>query len=100
MREINGILYGDNVSNPIIIIGVKPLQDRMMLVDFNTGERKLFDSTLLRGAVFEGLDNEAVFGAPVIDSGVVTWDDGNIDCAPEYMYANSYEYNERDILTA
>lgn len=25
-------------------------------------------------------------------AGVVTWLDEEIDCAPEYMYTNSYEY--------
>ena len=28
----------------------------------------------------------------VVD-GVVTWKDEEIDCAPEYMYLNSYEYH-------
>lgn len=37
-------------------------------------------------------DNE-VFRRPTIDYGVVTWLDGQIDCAPEFMYENSYAYD-------
>ena len=65
----------------------------IMLVSFSTGEKRLFDATILQGEVFEPLKKEDVFKNPVIDHGVVTWDDGNIDCAPEFMYDNSYEYS-------
>ena len=31
---------------------------------------------------------------PVIEYGVITWNNGNIDCSPEYSYKNSYDYPE------
>jgi hypothetical protein len=53
----------------------------------------LFDATVLNGVAFEPLKDEAVFKAAVVDHGVVTWMDGEIDCAPEFMYKHSYEYS-------
>ena len=56
------------------------------------GEERLFDATILSGPVYAELQKEEVFMAPVLDHGVVTWKDGEIDCSPEYMYDHSYEY--------
>lgn len=52
----------------------------------------MFDATTLEGPAFEELKDEAVFQNVSIDRGVVTWLDGEIDCAPEYMYEKSYAY--------
>lgn len=43
--------------------------------------------------MFEPLKDNEVFRRPTIDHGVVTWLDGQIDCAPEFMYENSYAYD-------
>ncbi|MCR5137117.1 MAG: DUF2442 domain-containing protein [Oscillospiraceae bacterium] len=75
------------------ITHVKPLPDRMMLLTFSSGETRLFDAAVLDGPVFSDLQNEDVFFSPVLDHGVVTWNDGEIDCDPEYMYEHSYEYS-------
>lgn len=93
MYIINGIVYGGEPVASIEISSVKALDDMIMLVSFSTGEIRLFDATILQGEVFEPLKKEDVFKNPVIDHGVVTWNDGNIDCAPEFMYDNSYEYS-------
>ena len=89
----DGIVYGGEPEQPIKIEHVKILPDMMMLIRFNNGELRLFDATLLEGPAFEPLHDEQVFSKPVIDHGVVTWQDGDIDCAPEFMYAHSYEYS-------
>ena len=89
----DGIVYGGEPEQPIKVDHVKVLPDMMMLIRFNNGELRLFDATLLEGPVFEPLHNEQVFSNPNIDHGVVTWLDGDIDCAPEFMYAHSYEYS-------
>lgn len=73
---------------------IKALEDGILLLTFNTGERKLFDTTLLNGPAFEPLKDESVFRSAYIDCGIVVWMDGQIDCAPEYMYQHSYPYNE------
>ena len=93
MYIMNGFVYGGEPAASIEISSVKVLDDMIMLVSFSTGEKRLFDATILQGEVFEPLKKEDVFKNPVIDHGGVTWDDGNIDCAPEFMYDNSYEYS-------
>lgn len=93
MYIMNGIVYGGEPLASIKISSVKALDDMIMLVSFSTGETRLFDATILQGEVFEPLRREEVFKNPIIDHGVVTWNDGSIDCAPEFLYNNSYEYS-------
>jgi len=90
---MNGIVYGGEPTASIEISSVKALDDMIMLITFSNGETRLFDATILQGEVFEPLKKEDVFKNPIIDHGVITWDNGNIDCAPEFMYSNSYEYS-------
>ena len=57
---------------------------------FNTGEAKIFDFTpLLSAAAFAPLKDEKLFREVYIDYGMPVWNDGNIDIAPETLYANS-----------
>ena len=88
--------YGGDPEQPIKVDQVKVLPNMMLLLRFNNGELRLLDATALEGPVFEPLRDEQIFSAPVIDLGVVTWKDGEIDCAPEYMYSHSYEYSPVD----
>ena len=88
----DGYVYGGQPADPISIEQVKALDDMMMILTFSTGERRLFDATLLQGPVFQPLHDPAVFKAAQLDHGVVTWMDGDIDCAPEFMYSHSFEY--------
>ena len=88
----DGFVHGEQETDTIEVKNVKVLPDRIMLLTFTNEEQRLFDSTILTGEAFKRLDDEAVFRNASIDHGVVTWLDGEIDCAPEYMYENSYEY--------
>ena len=95
MYVMNGIAYAGTAVQDMRVSAVKPLDDMMMLVTFASGERRLYDATqLLEYPAFQPLTDEAVFKAPSIDHGVVTWLDGEIDIAPETMYADSYPYDE------
>ncbi len=89
----NGIIYGSEHTELLKIKSVKPLDNMIMIIIFTNNEIKLFDASILKGEVFVPLKDESVFNNPVIDHGVVTWNDGDIDCAPEFMYENSYKYN-------
>ncbi len=71
---------------------MKILPDRIMLLTFSNGETRLFDADELNGKVFDSLKDSRVFEDAALDHGVVTWKNGEIDCAPEYMYDKSYEY--------
>ncbi len=89
----DGICYAGELAEGITITEAKPLDWGMVLVTFSTGERRLFDTTLLKGEAFIPLADEKIFRNPVISHGTVTWDNGQIDIAPQYIYEESYEYD-------
>ena len=93
MPEICRFVYGSEPDQQIRVERVKVLKDYMMLVLFNNGETRLFDALMLQGEVFEPLKDESVFANCTIEHGVPTWKDGEIDCAPEFIYNNSFEYD-------
>ena len=92
MYILNGIVYGSEPTDSIKILSAKPLNDMIMLLTFNNGETRVFDATVLNGEVFQPLKEVNIFKNPTIEHGIVTWNNGSIDCAPEFMYENSYEY--------
>ncbi len=94
MYIVNGVCYAGELKDGIKVTEAKSLQGGMMLVTFSTGEKRLFDTTQLEGTAFEPLSNEKIFNNPVIFNGVITWNNGEIDIAPETVYRKSYSYNE------
>lgn len=59
------------------------------------GRRKrLFDTTKLQCAAFKPLSDEQIFAHPTLFHGVITWNHGEIDIAPETVYRESLAYNE------
>ncbi len=95
MYVINDVAYAGTSVQDLRVSAVKPLDDMMLLVTFASGERRLYDATqLLEYPAFRSLKDEAVFKAASVDHGVVTWMDGDIDIAPETMYATSFPYDE------
>ena len=97
MYILNDICYAGELREGIKVTEAKPLRGGMMLVTFSTGEKRLFDTTLLQGAAFEPLRDENVFNHPVLFHGVITWNNGEIDIAPEAVYENSYAYESMAI---
>ena len=93
MYIVNDVCYAGQLDEGVKITEAKPLRGGMMLITFSTGEKRLFDTTLLKGAAFEGLKDQRVFNNPVIFHGVLTWDNGEIDIAPETVYRDSYSYD-------
>lgn len=92
MYLLNGICYAGELRPDLKIIEARPLRGGMMLVTFSSGEKRLFDTTLLEGSAFAPLAQEEVFRHPVLFHGVITWNNGEIDVAPETVYALSYAY--------
>ena len=37
---------------------------------------------------------------PSLEFSIVAWADGTIDCSPDFMYENGFEYNTKDIIVA
>ena len=92
MYILNDICYAGEMQDGIKVTDAKPLQGGMMLVTFSTGEKRLFDTTLLEGSAFAPLADEKIFRNPVLLHGVITWNNGEIDIAPEKVYRDSYAY--------
>ncbi|MBQ9492099.1 MAG: DUF2442 domain-containing protein [Firmicutes bacterium] len=93
MYVVNDVCYAGKLVDCIKVTDVKPLRGCMMIVTFSTGERRLLDTTLLSGSAFKPLADEKIFNNPVIFHGVITWNNGKIDIAPETVYRNSYAYD-------
>lgn len=92
MYEIDGICYAGECEEGIQVVDAKVLRDGMMLVTFDTGEQRLFDTTELKGSAFEPLKDEKTLKDFSIFHGVLTWENGEIDIAPETVYNDSYAY--------
>ncbi len=90
----DGIVYAGGFKENIKITNVKITAPHMMLLTFSTGEKRVFDATVLSGTAFSPLQDEKVFENYELFHGVITWLDGQIDCAPEYMYQHSYSYTD------
>lgn len=97
MYTIGDICYAGKLVDGIKVTEVQPLRGRVLLVTFSTGEKRLFDTTTLQGSVFDILDDEKIFNQPRVFRGVITWDNGKIDIAPEMVYENSYSYTAKNI---
>lgn len=98
MYLMNGIVYANEPTKDIKIKEVKPLSYGMLLLTFTSGEKRLFDTTILQGSAFMPLSEEKVFRDISVSHGVVSWMNGDIDCAPEYMYENSFVYEEEFVV--
>ena len=93
MYIINDICYAGEPAEGILVTDVKPMRGGILLVTFSTGEKRLFDTTTLTGPAFAPLADEKIFSTPVLFHGVITWNNGEIDIAPETVYSQSCEYN-------
>lgn len=98
--RFNSICYADNQTPMLKVTYVKLLYGGMYLVIFSTGEAKLFDTTILKGEVFEPLKNPEILSNPKLVHGVITWDDEEIDVAPEFVYENAFPYNTENVICA
>ncbi|MBQ8954128.1 MAG: DUF2442 domain-containing protein [Clostridia bacterium] len=97
MYILNDVCYAGELEDSIKVTEAKPLRGGMMLVTFSTGEKRLFDTTLLKGSAFEPLKDEKIFNNPTLFHGVITWKNGEIDIAPEAVYEQSYAYESMAI---
>ena len=89
MYIIDGIAYAGEQTPALKVSGVRPLRDHRLWVRFNTGEVKVFDfSPLLDTVAFAPLEDESVFRSVYIDYGIPMWNNGEIDIAPEKLYAD------------
>ena len=95
MYVIDGIAYAGELTPGIEVEKVVALDDKMLLLTFNTGEKRLYDaSALLKSPAFQVLEDEYAFKSARVEHGIVLWLDGIVDIAPETLYKDSYAYQE------
>ena len=74
------------------IISVKATKDYLLYLEFENGEKKVFDMNILMDKKpFNRLKASSLFLAARIDYGTVCWP-GDIDIAPETLYDRSIPY--------
>ena len=89
----DGYVYASEPIAGLKVASARVVDDLCMLVEFSTGETRLLDATeLLHYEAFEPLADRSTFERFTIEHGVLTWDSGNIDIAPEGLYRRTYEY--------
>ena len=97
MYILDGIAYAGEQKPAIKISGVRPMDDFILWVRFNTGEAKVFDFKPLLGCSgFAPLTDKKVFDSVYIDYGITVWNDGEIDIAPEYLYDHGVLVNKTE----
>ena len=86
MYIVDDICYAGEETPDIKVKEARALRGGMLLLTFSTGEQRLFDTTLLKGSAFEPLRDEKVLADFIIFHGVMTWMNGDIDIAPEFLF--------------
>ena len=96
----NDIAYADNFNNEQIKIEeIKVVTELCILATFSNGEKRIFDAKeLLRFPAYKKLEDFEIFKKARLEHGIITWDNGKIDIAPETVYNNSYVYEEEMII--
>lgn len=94
MYVIDDICYAGSPAQEVRVVEAEPLQGGMLLVRFASGEKRLFDTTNIEGPAFEPLRQGFAQGTVAVLHGFLTWLDGQIDLAPEYVYEHSLAYDE------
>jgi len=85
-----GMCYADNRAPVLKIVAAKSRGGYELDVLFNNGDHRVFDGRkLLVGEVFAPLADEKVFNDYRLDYETLTWLDGEVDVAPEFVYENS-----------
>lgn len=74
--------------NLIWITSAKYLDGYCLQLTFNNGEVKIFDGKdiVVNNPLFHPLQVIAVFKDFVLDGWTVSWQNGKLDLAPEYLY--------------
>lgn len=75
------------------VVKVEPVENYILLVEFENGERRKMDmSVLMHEKPFSLLVDERLFGAATVRHGSVAWNN-QLDIAPETLYALSTAIN-------
>ena len=78
----------EETNNIIWVVAAETLDNYMLRLTFNNGSVKTFDCKPLiqQFLVFGTLQDKQKFNNISLDGWTVTWENGSIDIAPEYLY--------------
>ena len=84
----NGICLPDTARKPLLkVVACRALEHPRLRIRFDTGEIRDADLTpLLALPAFAALADEQSFHSFSLDHGIVTWLDGDLDIAPEWLF--------------
>ena len=86
MRIENGIAYADGMSE-LKVTSFEIIENYKVKIVFNNGEKRFFDfKTLLNKPAFLPLNDMEVFKSVTVEHGIPTWNNGNTDISPDYLY--------------
>lgn len=86
----NGMCYPADPQPMLQIVSADRLGDYRLMITFNDGAKRIFDGhSLLDGPVFAPLADEKVFNDYALDYETLTWLNGEVDIAPEFVYEHS-----------
>ena len=94
----DGICYPNNQTPILSVAGCSIVDESRMRVRFSTGETRIVDvSPLFQIPIFASLKNRETLQAFSIDHGVLCWQDGDIDIAPEWLFDHGIKEVGSDI---
>lgn len=87
MYEKDGIVYAGKNNKVFSIVSVRNLGNYNLLILFSNHQERIVDcKKLLQFEIFEELKDINVFNSYKLDGITLTWLDGKLDIAPEYLY--------------
>ena len=74
--------------NLIWINSAKYLEDYRLSLSFSNGEQRVFDAKefIASHPLFASLKDKQLFSQFQLDGWTISWQDGRLDIAPEYLY--------------
>ena len=87
MYEKDRIVYAGENKKVFSIVSVRNLGNYNLLILFSNHQERIVDcKKLLKFEIFEELKDINVFNSYKLDGITLTWLDGKLDIAPEYLY--------------
>ena len=91
----DGKCYAESPEPVLKVTSFEVCSPHKMKVVFNDGAVRIFDGrSLLKGEAFAALADERVFSDCKLDYETLTWLDGALDVAPEYVREHSVPLTE------